>query len=393
MNALIVDNNSNMQSIVAGMLRSIAKRGHRMFREVRKSTSLKSALQALGEEDGVDLILCDVDVAGQYEGIQLLRNCHRDPKHKHLPFIMMTGNANAETLPALAGSIREWGAHCLLVKPFAQVVLEQKIDGLIELLRSPRELIYRKVDGEAPKEALDMIDKLELKGLRSPKLDNIAGEKHMELGEKERAAERFERAVSESEAMYLAALRNHAQVQEELGNLEEAAGSLEKLDMLSPLDLDRKLKLGNLHLQTGNEEKGMKVFDQASVLARKWGRDDEVKEKIKEALEKSSCQESDIKTIKENLHDLKACNDIALRLRKEGKYDRAEACYNFVLEHHPNHPLVLYNKAILYMARERYKEASEILHAILAEKPQFAKAKQALDLCSVSLSRASATPG
>ena len=380
--ALIVDNNRNMQSILAGMLRSMAKQGRRIFGEVRKSTSLKSAFQELGDEPGVDLVLCDVDISGQYEGIQFLKNCFRDPKHKYLPFIMMTGNANAESLPALAAGIREWGAHYLLVKPFAQAVLAEKVDKTLEKMRSTRELIYRKVDSVPPREALDMIGKLELKGLSGPKLNNLAGEKHLELGENKKAVERFEKAVSESEALFLSALRNYANAQEELGNLEEAVGALEKLDVLSPLDVDRKLKLGDLFLQTGNSEKGMKALDQASALARKWGTEGEVREKIKEVLEKTKYEDPDIKTIRENLQDLKKCNEIALRLRKEGKYDRAEACYDFVLEHHPNQPLVLYNKAVLYMVRGRYEDASVILRLVLTENPQFAKATQALELCA-----------
>jgi len=382
MTALVIDNNSNMQSIVAGMLRSITKQGRRLFREIRKSTSLKSALQALRAEEGVDLILCEVDIAGQYDGIQLLRDCYRDLRCRHLPFIMMTGNTNEETLLALAAGIKEWGAHDLLVKPFTQALLEEKIDRLLMKLNSPEELIYRKVDSVAPKAALDMIGKLEQGGLRSPKLNNIAGEKHMELGEKEKAAERFEKAVSESEVMYLAALRNYAQAQEELGNLDEALGALERLDMLSPLDVDRKLALGDLLLQTGNHEKGRKYFEQASVLAGKWGRHAEVQEKIKETLEKTSYEDPDIRTIKENLNDLKACNDVALRLRKEGRFDRAEACYDFILEHHPGNPWVLYNKAALYMVQGQYEKAAAILRTVLAAKPQFTKAVQALELCT-----------
>lgn len=373
---LVVDNSSNMQSIVAGMLRSIVRQGRKLFREVRKSTSLPSSLQIL-RKDGADFILCDVHPCDHYAGIELLKSCYNDRKLKHLPFIMMTGTANSEILPALAAGIKEWGAYCLLIKPFSQVVLEEKIDWMLTKLNSSETLIYRRLDDSPPREALSAIDQLEEKGFRAPKLHNIAGEKHLELGEDEKAAERFEKAVEESEATFLVALRNHAQVQEKLGNLEEAASTLEKLDMLSPFDVDRKLKLGSLFLQTGNQEKGLKVLDQASAVARKLGKEAEVKEKIKEVVKASKYEDNDIKTIRENLSDLKACNEIALRLRKEGKFERAEACYDFILEHHPNHPVVLYNKAALYMVQERYREAAAILSGIVAERP-FPKAEEAL---------------
>lgn len=377
MSILVVDYNSNMQSIIGGMLRSIVRYGCKQFKEIKKSASLKSSLMILRGKERVDFILCDVDSYDHYAGLQLLKDCYHDPKLKHLPFIMMTGITSAEILPALAAGIKEWGAYCLLVKPFSQIALEKKIDWILAKLNSSEALIYKRLDNSPPKEALDVIGQLEEKGFRAPKLHNIAGEKHLELGENEQAAERFERAVEESEATFLVALRNHAQAQEKLGNLDEAANTLEKLDLLSPLDVDRKLKLGSLFLQTGNQEKAMKILDQASSIARKWGREVEIKEKIQEVLQAGKFEDSDIKMIRDNLNDLKACNEVALRLRKEGKFERAEACYDFILEHHPNHPVILYNKAAMYMVQERYKEAAVILSEIVAERP-FPKAQEAL---------------
>ena len=382
---LVVDPNNNMQSIIAGMLRAMTQRGRRVFKEVRKTAGLQSAWALTNGEEKIDIVICDVDLSGRYDGIRFLRNCSSDPKRKNLPFIMMTGVATADTVPALVGSVREWGAHCLLVKPFAQTAMEDKVHRVISKIRSSEEMIYRKITDAPPEEAIATICRLEQKGFTGPKLCNIAGEKHLEAGEKKKAAERFERAVAESETAYLAALRNHASIQEELGNLDEALVALEKLDKLSPLDTERKVKLGELFFKSGMEEKGRAAFDQAVALARKSGNEKDVRTKVESILALARFEDPDMKTIRENLHDLKACNEVALRLRKEGKFDRAEACYDLVLSHHPNHPIVLHNKAVLFMSQERYRDAIPVLEEALAQAPRFEKARDALELCRKKL--------
>lgn len=378
---LVVEPNNNMQSIIAGMLRSMTQRGRRVFKEVKKTANLQTAWALTNGEEKIDMVICDVDLSERYDGIRFLRNCSRDPKRKNLPFIMMTGLATVDTVPALVGSVREWGAHCLLVKPFAQTSIEDKVQGVLKKIKSSEEIIYRKITDATPEEAIATISRLEEKGFAGPKLCNIAGEKHLEAGDKEKAAERFHRAVVESEAAYLSALRNHAAVQEELGNLDEALTSLEKLDKLSPLDTERKIKLGELFLQSGMEEKGRTALDQALALARKMGKEATVRTKVESILAVTKFEDPDIRTIKENLNDLKLCNEVALRLRKEGKFDRAEACYDFILSHHPNHPAVMYNKAVLFLGQERYQDAILVLENTLANTPGFKRAQDALELC------------
>ncbi len=379
--ALVVDPNTNMQSVVGGMLRSMMQKGKRIFSEVKKASNFSGAWTMTDPIEEIEVVVCEVDLAGRMEGIKFLKECRSNAQRKHLPFIMTTGSAADDIVPALIGATREWGAFCLLVKPFAQVVLEERVHGAINKARSSEEVIYRKIGSAPPQEALATIDRLEETGFSGAKLSNIAGEKHLEAGDMQKAAERFERAVAESEAAYLTALRNHATIQEEFGNHEEVIMALEKLDKLSPLDVDRKVKLGGLYLQMGQEEKGRGVLDRAIVLARRCGEEAAVKSKVDSILAVSDAEEPEFKKIRENPQDLKMCNEVALRLRKEGKYERAEACYDFILSYHPNHPSIMYNKAVLFVARERYRDAISILENVISQSPQFVKAVETLDLC------------
>ncbi|MGD9504072.1 MAG: tetratricopeptide repeat protein [Syntrophobacteraceae bacterium] len=382
---MIVDPNRNMQSIIAGMLRTMTIQGRRIFKEIKKAHSSQEAWRQTGEKEPVDIIICDIHMKGTYDGIKLLEDFSRDPLRKFIPFIMTTAVADESMLPALIGSAREWGAHYLLVKPFARVTIEEKVRKVLEKMQSSEEQIYRKILEAPPLEAIATIAELEEKGFRAPKLSNIAGEKHLEAGEKEKAAERFEQAVSDSETVFLSALKNHASIQEELGNADEAVTALEKLDHLSPLDASRKIKIGELFLELGNEEKGREAFDQAVAFAKKNGNAPAVREKVELALTRKGLENPDIWTIKQNLNDLRACNDVALRLRKEGRFDRAEACYDFILSHHPNHPVVLFNKAMLFIAQKRHAEAIPALEAALVQDPKFEKAASALEQCRRSV--------
>jgi tetratricopeptide (TPR) repeat protein len=191
--------------------------------------------------------------------------------------------------------------------------------------------------------------------------------------------------MAEGEMAFLLALKNHARVQEELGNFNGSIEALQKLDMLSPIDVDRKIKLGELFLKTGNQEKASAVLEKALTLAREFKLELGVKERIKELLNESEKDDPDYRKVQENPHDLAACNEFALRLRKKGRFHKAEECYDFILTHHPNHPVVLYNKAVLYIVQERFEEAEEILAALAAEKP-FAKALETLEMVRKRLS-------
>ncbi len=378
---MVVDANGNMQSIIAGMLKSITRQGKRLVKEVKRAASIESAWNLTDGEEEIGFVICDVDMGEYLKGVDFLKRCSRDPLRRYLPFIMMSGNITPDTASPLAGSIREWGAECLILKPFAQVVLEEKVRYILDRFGSPEETVYRKLHGSPPEKALATIGMMEEKGFTSPKLDNIAGEKYMEKGEKEKAAERFERAVAESETAFLAALRNHAEAQEELGNTGKALEAIEKLDILSPYDFERKVKFSRLLVETGQEEKGREVLMQAVTLARKCGKEEAIRQKVDAILSFIESDEYYKSIIKQNMHDLKKCNEIALGLRKDGKYDKAEKCYDFILSHHPNHPVVLYNKAVLFMAQQRYGDALPVLKAVLARSPQFPKAGEALISC------------
>ncbi len=96
----------------------------------------------------------------------------------------------------------------------------------------------------------------------------ILGDAELALGNADAARTAYQEA-SDSASLYLEPLRKLALLAEKTGDWEECLRYLEQLDRLSPLNSDRKISMGEINLNLGNEEKAEGLFEAALGLAAK----------------------------------------------------------------------------------------------------------------------------
>ena len=77
-----------------------------------------------------DLILSDFNMDNG-SGLDLLKAVRANPLTKKLPFIMITGNADAETVQ----SVLQAGVNNYIVKPISVATLKQRIEKVMGPLR------------------------------------------------------------------------------------------------------------------------------------------------------------------------------------------------------------------------------------------------------------------
>jgi len=103
---LIIDDNSVERESV---LRALQKVGYTVLGASDGTTGI-----ALAKERPPDLIICDIDMPG-LSGFDTLKRLKEDPRTHSIPFVFLTGSADA-----MAGKLgRELGAEEYVEKPFS----------------------------------------------------------------------------------------------------------------------------------------------------------------------------------------------------------------------------------------------------------------------------------
>ena len=90
----------------------------------------------------------------------------------------------------------------------------------------------------------------------------VLGDAEKALGNMDAARGAYESASSNAE-LYLEPLRKLAELAEAVGDSRSCLAYLEKLDRLSPLNAERKVSMGEIHLSMGNIDKAEELFEAA----------------------------------------------------------------------------------------------------------------------------------
>jgi two-component system chemotaxis response regulator CheY len=113
--ALVVDDSRAVRMIVCRTLRELGY-------EAGEAGDGLQALEALGREGPVDLILADWNMP-EMDGLELLRAIRSNPGHHDIPVIMVTTEAEiAQMVTALDN-----GANEYIMKPFTKEILVDKL--------------------------------------------------------------------------------------------------------------------------------------------------------------------------------------------------------------------------------------------------------------------------
>jgi two-component system chemotaxis response regulator CheY len=116
MRVLVVDDFATMRKIIKNVLRQIN------IDNTVEAENGKLALQTL-KNDSIDLIISDW-IMPEMTGIEFLRACKEDPSIKNIPFIMVTAEAQKDSVvEAIKGGVDNY-----VVKPFTPEKLQAAID-------------------------------------------------------------------------------------------------------------------------------------------------------------------------------------------------------------------------------------------------------------------------
>ena len=120
---LVVDDQETMRWIVVGHLKTL------LITRVYQADSATTAIAMLKDQK-YDLILSDFNMDNG-SGLDLLKSVRGNPLTKKLPFIMVTGNADAETVQ----TVLKAGVNNYIVKPISAAALKQRIEKVLGPLR------------------------------------------------------------------------------------------------------------------------------------------------------------------------------------------------------------------------------------------------------------------
>jgi two-component system chemotaxis response regulator CheY len=116
MKILIVDDFSTMRRIVKNILRQLN------FVNIIEADDGSTALEALQQEK-IDLVVSDWNMP-KMTGLELIKVIRCDDALKHIPFLMVTAEAQQENIIEAVKS----GVSNYIVKPFTAETLSQKIN-------------------------------------------------------------------------------------------------------------------------------------------------------------------------------------------------------------------------------------------------------------------------
>ncbi len=120
---LVVDDQETMRWIVQGHLKTLGI--SRVFQADSATTAI-----AMLKDQKYDLILSDFNMDNG-SGLDLLKAVRTNPLTKKLPFIMVTGNADAETVQ----TVLKAGVNNYIVKPISATALRQRIEKVLGPLK------------------------------------------------------------------------------------------------------------------------------------------------------------------------------------------------------------------------------------------------------------------
>jgi two-component system chemotaxis response regulator CheY len=116
MKILVVDDFPTMRRIVKTLMR---QNGFTNFVEAEDG---QQALRILGSSTDIEFVISDWNMPNM-TGIELLKSVRADPKLKHLPFLMITAEAEKENIIEAVKS----GVSNYVVKPFTAQTLGEKL--------------------------------------------------------------------------------------------------------------------------------------------------------------------------------------------------------------------------------------------------------------------------
>ncbi len=120
-NILIVDDFPTMRKIVKTVLKQLG------YTRITEAEDGAEGLEILKSNSSIEFVVSDWNMP-QMTGIELLKEVRKNPKLKHLPFLMVTAEADKENIVEAVKS----GVSNYIVKPFNAATMKEKIDKIFK---------------------------------------------------------------------------------------------------------------------------------------------------------------------------------------------------------------------------------------------------------------------
>jgi len=330
------------------------------------------------------IAICDMGVEPM-GGLELLRLCGADEVLREISFIMIAHQPDIGMISELG----ELGVYHILVEPLTLDKFSQTIPLLTLQIHSDEQYHHRDVErllcrGEY-KQALELIEEVGSK-YSNLKWTILRGRAYLGLNETRQATSNFTQAEMGAHIASVIALKHLVEVYEAVGDTEKAVSSLSKLTQKSPNNKDRKLKLAQLYTVHNRFQEAKEILE---PLAKDKSISTEAKMQIATLLEKggffTEAANLQMQMVEGNLDDYVLCNNLAVSLRKQGRYELAEESYLKILAAHPGEAVIWFNRGINlgFWGREKgdtqlLREAMDCLRQALKLDPHLTEASEAI---------------
>lgn len=114
---LVVDDFPTMRKIVKTVLKQLG------YGNVTEAEDGREGLDILKRDDRIEFVVSDWNMPNM-TGIELLKAVRSDPKLKHLPFLMITAEAEKDNIIEAVKS----GVSSYIVKPFNAGTMKEKLE-------------------------------------------------------------------------------------------------------------------------------------------------------------------------------------------------------------------------------------------------------------------------
>lgn len=304
--------------------------------------------------------------------IRLLKNGFPD-----MPILLLCRESSQQKLALL----HESGASGFIVRPVDMRGLLEKIAGTVR----PQGQVERQL--EWARQLLAQEEYLKALAVCQQALEQksgsaavlmLIGDIYKAMKEPEKAAEAYGNA-SRGSSLFIEPLRRLADLYAETGDRKKQLQYLEKLDEISPLNVERKLAMGELYLFQNRAESARKLFQDAVNLSDREATDyaSGVARRAADICTPADPQ-SAAQFLRRNLEmrkaywgpeDLPTFNRLGILLRRAGKWREAAEEYRKALGVAPNDEILHYNLGMACLEGEELESARACALKALALNP------------------------
>jgi len=300
--------------------------------------------------------------------------------------IVLTHEVEKEVLVKLF----EAGVDKFITKPLSSNTLLEKIaftlkpqSKLVDLIEKAKEQLAKKRFEQCLRTCDDI---LAIKP-NSAAAYMVKGDVCQELGLRDEAIGEYLKAHEQSQ-LYLEPLRKLADYYGRLGEHEKQLEYLLKMDKLSPLNTERKVRIGVLSLDLGKKPEGKSFFDAAVTSAHREAREcicntalqvaDQAMAQDPSLAEQYYRRALEAKGRNLNIGDVETFNRLGICLRQQKRPAEAIKEYSKALEIFPDHERLLYNISLAYMESEQLDKAMSCLDKLFEQAPDFHRENEAV---------------